>query len=209
MLQVAPYFGYLASLLLIIALLMSNDLKFRWFTAAGNIAFICYALLLNAFPVLITNCILLTINAAYLVRVYSRKEKFDLIEFTGEEKMVRKFMEFHQTDIQDYFPAFSEADLPGNLNFIVLRDLVISNIFSARISPSGDAEVVLNYTLKKYRDYKVGRYIFEKENQILLDKGVKRIVYMTSVHKNHLRFLKVMGFEKQSIHGRDCFVKNI
>jgi len=36
-------------------------------------------------------------------------------------------------------------------------------MFSAHVSATGDAIVALNYTLQKYRDYKVGTYIFEKE----------------------------------------------
>lgn len=207
MLLIAPYFGYLASLLLIIALLVSNDLKFRWFNAAGSIAFIIYAIILHAFPVLLTNVILLTINAVYLIKVYRRQENFDLIEFSGEEKMINKFIDFYASDIGHYFPSFKPTQFKDQLNFVVLRDLVVANIFSARLSANGDAEVHLNYTLKKYRDFKVGRYIFEKENQLLLAKGVKRIVYTKVENKNHQRFLKVMGFEKEEMDGVICFVK--
>ncbi len=207
MLTVATYFGYLASLMLIIALLVSNDLKFRWFNTAGNLAFITYAIFLQAIPVLITNCILLTINAWHLVKVYGRQEKFDLLEFSGEEAMAGKFIRFYQKDIADYFPSFREPDLRGNLNFVVLRDLVIANMFSARLRENGDAEVILNYTLVKYRDYKVGRYIFEKEKQFLLEKGVKRILYTDVPNRNHLRFLKVMGFEEEMANGKKGFVK--
>jgi hypothetical protein len=84
---IAPYLGYIASLLLIIALLVSNDLRFRWFNTAGNVFFISYALIIGAIPVLITNCILLGINALYLVKVYRRQENFDLIQFSGEEAL--------------------------------------------------------------------------------------------------------------------------
>lgn len=204
---IAPYFGYLASLLLIIALLVSNDLKFRWFNAAGNVAFIAYAIIIGSIPVLITNCILLVINGVYLVKVYRRQENFDLIEFSGEENMIGKFIDFYQEDIKAFFPGFRKEQLKGRLNFVVLRDLVIANMFSAAVSDNGDAEVVINYTLKKYRDYKVGRYIFEKENNFLVSKGVKRIVYKQEINKDHQRFLKVMGFVKEDVGGVECFVK--
>lgn len=204
---VASYLGYAASLMLIIALLVSNDLKFRWFNTAGNIFFICYAIILGTIPVLITNTILLFINAVYLIRVYRRQENFDLIEFSGEEKLVGKFIGFYDQDIHDFFPEFNQTQLKGNLNFVILRDLVIANIFSASLLPDGDAEVVINYTLKKYRDYKVGRFIFDKEKSFLISKGVKRIVYRQVANSNHKRFLKVMGFGKEMIGGKEDFVK--
>jgi hypothetical protein len=205
LIQAAPYFGYLASLLLIIALIVNNDLKFRWFNTMGNISFIVYAIIFNAYPVLLTNCILLCINVYYLVKIYSKKENFDLFEFEGKEKMVQKFFEYFQQDIHDYFPAFELLQTEGNLNFAVTRDLVIANIFSAALKPNGDAEVVINYTTQKYRDYKVGTFIFEKEHDFMVSKGVKRIVYKNVPNKKHLRFLEVMGFAKDG----ELLVKNI
>ncbi len=194
---IATYFGYLASLMLVISLIVNNEIKFRWYNAAGTIAFIVYGIMLNAVPVLLTNGILLVINIYYLFKIYRRKENFDLIVFTGNEVLANKFITHYRKDIQSYFPHFKEADLEGNLNFVVLRDLVIANMFSAHVDENGTATVQLNYTLPKYRDFKVGRYIFEKEKQFLLSKGIHRIAYNDVQHSGHLNFLKVMGFETQ------------
>jgi hypothetical protein len=207
--QTAPYFGYLASLCLILALVINNDLKFRWFNTIGNLAFIIYAILLLAVPVLITNLILLGINLFYLVKIYRKKENFDLLEFKGDEKLAQKFMEFYKKDIALYFPGFTAESLQGNLNFVVTRDLVIANLFSASVSENGDARVQVNYTLQKFRDYKVGSFIFEKERDYLLSKGIKRIVYNKVDNKNHLDFLKVMGFTRETIHDRDSYVRDL
>lgn len=206
---IAPYLGYLASLMLIIALLVTNDIKFRWFNTAGNVAFITYALLLNALPVLLTNTILLAINLYHLVRIYRHQENFDLIEFSGEEKLAVKFARFYEKDIAGYFPGFSQDGLKGRLNFVVLRDLVIANMFSATLQENGDAEIYLNYTLKKYRDYKVGRFIFEKEKNFLVSKGIRRIVYRQVHNKQHEEFLRVMGFEKITVNNQGAYVKTL
>jgi len=207
--QISPYFGYLASLCLIIALLVNNDLKFRWFNTFGNIFFIVYAIVLNAVPVLITNLLLLGINAYYLIKVYRKQENFDMLSFRGDEKMAQKFVQFYQKDIASYFPSFAPALLQDNFNFVVTRDLVIANMFSAKVLPNGDAMVALNYTLQKYRDYKVGTYIFEKEKDFMIANGVKRIVYTEVPNKNHRRFLKVMGFEETLAGDKNYFVKQI
>jgi hypothetical protein len=207
--QITPYFGYLASLCLIIALLVSNDLKFRWFNTLGNVFFITYAIILNAFPVLLTNLVLLGINIYYLIKVYRRQENFDMLEFTGDEKMAQKFLEFYQKDIANYFPGFDKACMQHNLNFVIIRDLVIANMFSASISPDGDATVALNYTLQKYRDYKIGTYIFEKERDHLIEKGIKRIVYKKVSNKNHRDFLTIMGFKKETAGNDEYFIKSL
>jgi hypothetical protein len=154
-----------ASLCLILALIINNDLKFRWFNAFGNIAFITYAILLGTIPVLLTNLILFCINVYYLVKIYRKQENFDLLEFKGDEKLAQKFMEYYKKDMASYFPRFSPSTLQQNMNFVVTRDLVIANMFSASVFPNGDAFVDLNYTLQKFRDYKIGSFIFEKEKR--------------------------------------------
>ena len=194
LLQIAPYFGYLASLFLIIALLVNGDVKFRIYNILGTISFIIYGIIFSAWPVLLTNVILFFINIYYLRKLYEHKEDFELIEFSGDEKLALKFLHFYAADIKTYFPDFNETQLRGNLNFVVLRDLVIANIFSAQVLENGDAVVVLNYTTKKYRDYKVGKFIFEREKRYLISKGIKRITYKHAANKSHIHYLKTLGF---------------
>ncbi len=203
--QIAPYIGYVASLFLIISLLVNGDMKFRIFNALGSVAFIIYGILFNAWPVILTNVILLIINIIYLNKLYKHRENFELIEFTGDEKLMVKFFEFYSADIKNFFPDFAIQQLNANYNFVVLRDLVIANAFSAHISDNGDATVLLNYTTKKYRDYKVSKFIFEKEKQILIAKGVKRIVYNKIHHKNYKTLLAINGFVTEG----DCYVKQL
>ena len=207
--QIAPWFGYLASLLLALGLLVGNDLKFRWLNTGGNIAFITYGLILGAVPIILTNSILLCINLYRLYKIYNRKELFELLEFTNGGVMIDRFLLFYQKDIAAYFPHFKREQLEGNINFVVLRDLVIANIFCVKPGAEGNAEVILNYTVPKYRDYKIGPFLFDKEKEQLIAKGIRR-VYYTEVHnRHHLKFLTLTGFKKEMIAGRECLTKNL
>lgn len=207
--QIAPYFGYLATLLLAIGLLVNSDIKFRWLNTSGNIAFITYGIILQAIPVILTNSILLSINIYFLFRIYNRKEQFELLEFQSGGIMIDSFLSFYKTDIAGYFPDFSKEQLEGNINFVVLRNLVIANIFSARPAADGTAEVVLNYTVPKYRDYKIGPFIFEKEKQFLLAKGIHTIIYNSVANPKHEKFLLVSGFTSQTIGGRRRYSRRL
>lgn len=189
-------FGYLASVLLGISLLVNNDLKFRWLNTGGCLAFIVYGILINAFPIILTNALLLLINLYSLLKIYKKKEDFDLLEFGTDATLIAKFLGFYEEDIKLYFPDFQLKDAENDIRFVVLRDIVIANVFVATVTQDGTAEVKLNYTVPKYRDYKVGRFIFEKEKDYLAAKGVRRLVYNRVHNKSHEQFLKVMGFEK-------------
>lgn len=205
----AQIIGYVATLLLALSLMVNNDLRFRWLNTFGCLSFILYGVFIQAFPVILTNSLLLLINVYYLLKIYRAVEVFDLIEFTGNENLVKKFLAFHQNDIRSYFPEFSTNDNTGYLRFVVLRDLVIANMFVARLDNGGTATVELNYTVPKYRDYKVGKFIFDKEKDFLLSKSVKKIVYTNVHHPKHLQFLKVMGFSTETINGKECYIKHL
>ena len=205
LLQIAPYLGYFASLMLIFALLTKSDLNFRYFGMAGNIFFIAYALIVKAYPVLLTNGILLAINGYYCYILLNLKEDFELMEFSGKEKLIQKFSSFYKADIEKYFPRFKNEDLEGSLNFVVLRNLVIANIFCVKIDEAGKAEVMINYTVPKYRDFKIGTFIFEREKEFLRTHGVKYLHYTQMENKKHIQFVKKMNFSKTE----DGFIKNL
>ena len=205
--QIATLIGYIASGFLAISLLVNNDFKFRWINALGCLFFIVYGLMIHAFPIVLTNVFLLCINLYYIAKIYRTHEDFDLIEFTGQEKIVNKFLTFYSDDIKTYFPDFHFEQKENNINFIVLRDMVIANIFMAELQNDGTALVKLNYTIPRYRDFKVGRFIFYKEKKFLLSKGVIRIVYESVAKKGHEKFLKVNGFEKKEELNRKGYIK--
>ncbi len=205
--MLAEWMGYAASFFLILSLLVTNSLKFRWLNAAGCMFFIIYGAMLNAIPVLLTNSILLAINIYYLASIYRYSEKFDLLHFRAEDLIAHKFIDYYQKGIHDYFPHFKQAQITNDkcINFFVLRDMVIANIFSATITNNGEAEVHINFTVEKFRDYKVGRYIFKQEKEYLRSKGVHKIIYKQMPNNKHIAFLKVMGFVKEN----NCWVKLI
>ena len=201
--------GYLASLLLAISLLVNNDLKFRWLNTFGCIAFIVYGVLIHAFPILLTNFILLLINVFYLIKIYRTHEHIDLIECKGSEHLVKKFLSFYQADIKTYFPSFEFSTDNDQISFVVVRDMVMANIFVARLQADGAAIVEINYTVPKYRDYKVGKFIFDRENHYLISKGIRQLVYTEVFNLQHERFIKVMGFKEETYGGKKALVMHL
>lgn len=194
----AVLIGYAASVLLAISLLVTNELRFRWLNLSGCLAFIVYGTMINAFPIIVTNTILLLINAFYLVKTYRTRENFDLLAFAPGDPFIAKFLSFYANDIENYYPGFQLVPGPRQVSFAVLRDMVIANVFVAEVLPDGTAEVRINYTVPKYRDYKVGTFLFRKEKQYLTGQGIQRILYRSVASQAHQRFLRKMGFDQQN-----------
>ncbi len=202
--SIVPYIGYLASIFLILSLSVLNDVKFRIFNSLGCIFFIIYGFSFNAWPVILTNTILLFINIFYLRKLYLHRENFELVEIKSNDPFIEKFIAFYKDDISKFYPSFTSIAMQGNINFVVLRDLVIANIFSAKILENGDAKILINYTIPKYRDYKASKFIFGKKHQTLIGKGVRRILYDTTLNEKYKTYFKVMQFEND---GKQFFKK--
>lgn len=194
---VAIITGYLASLLLAISLLVNNDVKFRWFNIFACISFIIYGFIIHAFPVTLTNSILLVINVIRLTQLYTKKEYFQIVEVPAEDAMLANFLTFHKTDIENYFPGFKIEETKGDLHLMILRNMDIANAFITTIE-DGNTRVKLNYTVPKYRDYKVGRFIFDTDKLFLKSKGINTLTYDRVHNEKHRSFLKRMGFEGNS-----------
>jgi hypothetical protein len=191
----APYIGYLASVFLIISLSISGDFKLRVFNSLGCICFIIYGFIFNAWPVILTNAILLAINIFYIKKIYDHKENFELIEIKADDLIVDKFIDYYKKDIAEFYPQFTKAVLQKNINFIVLRDLTVANLFSVSLQPNNDALVDINYTIKKYRDFKISKFIFSQKAKTLAQKGIKRILHSNENAHKYQKYFDVMHFK--------------
>ncbi|MBD0401075.1 YgjV family protein [Flammeovirga sp. EKP202] len=62
------YVGYLASLLLMISFSLKNVKLLRMVNSVGCIVFVVYGIMLSAWPIVITNGFIATINIFYLIK---------------------------------------------------------------------------------------------------------------------------------------------
>ncbi|MFY8129236.1 MAG: hypothetical protein ACOVMM_12710 [Chitinophagaceae bacterium] len=201
------YIGYLASVCLAFALIIKNTIKARWFNVAGNVFFITYGILIPAFPIIIANTGLLVINIYQLYKLYIKKEQFKLVVITHENNLGKFFLEHYKEDIETFFPNFKWQENFNTISFMVLRNMELANVFVASVNELGHATVEINYTIPKFRDYKVGKFIFEENKNFLKQMGVNEIVYNTPIAKSHEEFLLIMGFEIKQVNQKEIYSK--
>lgn len=200
--------GYLATLFLATSLLVKRALWFRWINLFGNLTFILYGSLIHAFPVMLTNSVLFVINMGQLASLYSRKEHFEFVQIRAGDEIVGSFLKHYGKDLAEYFPDFRFTDDAGRICFMVLRDMTLANLFVARKAEEGTIVVEVNYTVPQFRDYKVGKFIFDKDRDYLRARNVHTI--RTRSHlSEHTEFLKRMGFTATIINGDGYFEKKL
>lgn len=197
--------GYAASIIVALSMTMSSIVKFRWINLVGASTFGIYGLMIGAIPVMLLNGFIVAVDIYYLSKIYSRSELFEILEIRGDNKYLQRFLEFHDKDIQAFFPGFTYKPELNTISFFVLRNMHVAGIFLAHTDESGALKVGLDYSVPEYRDYKNGRFIYKSLTKEFIKGGFKKIV-APGLTSKHATYLKRFGFVEES---QDMFVKTL
>jgi hypothetical protein len=187
--------GYLASVIIALSMTQSSIVKFRWINLAGATLFSAYGFILGAYPVGILNGFIMLVDLYYLKKIYFKKDIFDTLEIRKDNRYLLKFLEFHQIEIEKYFPGFQYKPDSNTVSFFVLRNMAVAGIFLAHEEGRDTLRVGLDYAVPEYRDYKSGKFVYQSMEAKLREKGIVKIVAGGHT-KKHINYLLKCGFQK-------------
>ncbi len=198
-------FGYFASAIIALSMTMNSIVKFRWINLAGALSFSTYGFFIHAIPVMALNGFIAAVDIFYLYRIYSKKELFSSLEVRGDNKYLLKFLEFHDKEIQKFFPGFMYKPEKNTISFFILRNMNVAGIFLAHREDNTTLRVGLDYVVPQYRDYKNGHYIYHRLRDNFIRQGFEKVV-VNSFSGKHSKYLKKLGFVKV---GENLYMKEL
>jgi len=199
-------FGYAASVVIAVSLMMSSILKLRWINMFGALMFSTYGFLIGALPVGVLNGFICAIDIYYLVKMYSRKEYYKVLEVRPENRYMIEFFDFYKKDIHQFFPGFTYKQDMNTICFLILRDMAVAGAFLAHPVDEKTLKVGLDYVIPEYRDFKTGKYIYLLNYKYFTEKGYSQLC-CKSKSKTHDKYLSKMGFVKENRNNEELFVK--
>lgn len=194
------WIGYVASIVIATSMLMNSLLKLRWINLFGAALFSIYGFTIGALPVGFLNGFIVSIDIYYLIKIYTKKEYFKVLEVKGHNKYLLEFLEFYKEDIKQTFPDFTYKPEMNKLSFFVLRNMSLAGIVLAREYNENSLIIGLDYTVPEYRDFKVGKYVYRENLKYFTNRGYNTL-YSKTQNKNYLKFLRKMGFEASKNEG--------
>ncbi len=204
------WLGYLASLLILVSMMMNSILKLRIINVVGSTLFAIYGLIIHAIPVLIVNGTIAIINFYFLIRFFtSKSEIFKVLKIRGHNFYLREFLKFYKQDIEKYFPKFKYEPEKNRYSFFILRNMNVAGIFMARIFQPETLLITLDYAIPAYRDFKVGKFIYNHYAHKFIKDGFNTLIAHPSPSRKHNRYLHKMGFKRTKINGHEFFVKHL
>ncbi|MEK6255617.1 MAG: hypothetical protein N2B05_13065 [Gemmatimonadales bacterium] len=185
--------GYLGSGFVVTSLAMRSILKLRLIGLAGAVTFVTYGYLIDAWPIVWTNVVILLIHLHFLREIRKADEYFKVLEVRRESHYLRYFLDHFADDIENAWPGFEYHPEEDILTLFILRDLVPAGLFVAKVLDSNTLELELDYAIPGYRDFKIGRYLYSRD--ALRDRGYSAIVAHTQGDRAG-DYLSKMGFSR-------------
>ncbi len=193
--NILEYIGFIASMIIAASMTMNSILKFRWINLIGAFTFATYGFLINAWPVALLNGFIVGVDVFYLLRIYTQKDLFDILEIRGDNKYLLKFLDYHNKEIQEYFPGFAYKPQMNTVCFFVLRNTNVAGIFLAHRQGNDTLKVGLDYVVPQYRDYRNGKFLYQGLQERFIKEGFHRVISV-GISKKHKKYLKRVGFKK-------------
>jgi len=187
-------FGYSASALIAVSLMMSSLKRLRIINLVGASCFACYGLLIHAYPVAVLNSMIVCVNIYHLRRMLKAKQFYNLLEVKSDSDFLAHFLKVYGPEIKRILPDFSFRPKEGQVAIFILRDCTPVGIFLAEHKTPEKLDVVLDFVIPRYRNLHIGRFLFIEQADIFRRKGIKEII----IHPRTREFgayLWEVGFE--------------
>jgi hypothetical protein len=189
--------GYAASLIILVSLLMTNVFRLRVINLVGSLCFALYGWLIGSWPVCAINAVIAGIDGWYLLRSLRVSAIFELAQVgncSGAEYLKRFFL-FHERELMKYAPGLTIEDLQVADTFLIFMNMLPVGVFSYRQN-GAEADIVLDYMIPEYRDFKAGRFVYRTKRMFFKEKGIKRF-HAVAQHSSQPKYYLKNGFVRE------------
>ena len=174
---------------------MSSVKKLRWINLFGSLTFVIYGFLIKAYPIAILNICTVAINIYFLVKMANTKSYFKILEIDKKSNYFDYFLELHKEDLSRFIDIDKIDIETADLRFYILRDIIPAGVFSGKRYDDHTLLIELDYVSPPYRDFSFGKYLYNQEKSLFLNKGYNRLITFTD-NKVHMDYLLKMGFHR-------------
>jgi len=189
--------GYIGSVIILVSLLMTNVYRLRQINLIGSLIFAVYGWLIGAWPVLAINLVITGIDAWYLLKMIQVSAFFDLVPSSDvREVYLKRFFLFHERELMAYAPGLTFEDLLEANSNVIFRNMLPVGLFAYRQN-GPDADIVLDFMIPEYRDFKAGQYLYKTKRMFFKEQGIKRF-HAVATHRSQPRYYLRNGFVREA-----------
>lgn len=188
--------GYAGSALVILSLLQKSILRLRTIGLVASSTFLIYSVAIEAYPIAVVNVVAAGIHLYYLRKLVRRKsEVFTILRMRPESRYLQYFLDFYKDDIANrYQPDFVYKPTPNTLAVFLLRDMVPAGLVVATVHGDSSFEVLLDYVIPQYRDFKLAKWLYSNESGIFAEAHC-RCAWTRVTNEEQEAYFSKVGFK--------------
>ncbi len=197
--------GYLGSALIVASLSMKSILRLRLVGLTGAVVFCVYGVLIEAYPIVLTNLVIVGIHLYFLRTLLGSRPVFTVLEVRQGSAYLEHFIKHYEDDIRTFLPDYRYEPKPDRYRAFILRDMVPAGLFICDVDGSETVRVQLDYVIPAYRDLKVGRFLFSSGSTIFADPHITHVESAPGSAR-HSKYLERIGFRRTTgADGRETY----
>ncbi|MDJ0923608.1 MAG: hypothetical protein QNJ77_03520 [Acidimicrobiia bacterium] len=188
--------GYAGSALVILSLLQKSILRLRAIGLVASLTFLVYSISIEAYPIAVVNVVAASIHLYYLRKLLRRKgEVFTILRLRPDGRYLRHFLDFYKEDIAvSIQPDFVYEPAPDVIAVFMLRDLVPAGLLVARLHGQTSFEILLDYVIPQYRDFKLARWLYSDESGLIRETR-SRVAWTRAGTERQQDYFAKIGFK--------------
>ena len=169
--------GWGGSALLVYSLLQSSVLRLRVLNAIACVILIVFNAMLEVWPMVGMNTVLVAINAIFIVRMLSERHDetaYEVLQVSPTDEYLRHVLRVHRADILRFNPEFVHDPSETHDAFLVQKADETVGVVLLR-EEGETAHVLLDYVTPRYRDFSPGEFVWRRSG-LLAERGIRRVV---------------------------------
>lgn len=187
------WFGYLASMVVLVSLTMTSIIKLRVINLVGCILFALFAYFIDSYPTMFMNLGIAGINLYFLWHIHTTKEQFILISTSTDSEYFKHFLSVYKKEIEEQ--VSTEELQQVNTAFYMLRNNKTAGILAGEMNDKGELEVRLDYVTPEYRDFKLAQYYYQAHPEVIKQRGITSLKAKATTPEHKL-YLEKVGFSE-------------
>lgn len=169
--------GWGGSALLVFSLLQVSLLRLRVLNAIACVILIVFNGLLEVWPMVGMNAVLVVINVWFIVQMARERHDdaaFEVLAVAPADAYLRHVLRVHGDDILRFNPSFVHAPDETQDAFLVQKGDETVGVVLLR-EEGHVAYVILDYVTPRYRDFSPGEFVWRRSG-LLAERGIRRVV---------------------------------
>lgn len=189
--------GYLASALILLSIVQKSILRLRVLGLIGAFIFLVYSIAIGAYPIAVLNVIAAAIHIWYLRKLTRHQDEvFRILHVLPESRYLADFLDFYDDEVKvGLQPDFTHEPSKDTICAFILRDMVPAGLLIGWANDNGMLEVGLDFAIPQYRDFKIGRFLYSTNSDLLTSYALEG-VEANAASSDHAQYLNRMGFEE-------------